>query len=139
MVTTLSDFEPGPDGKRSAQGMAHLRQLSQQTRAVHTACCRQLTAGETTLQALCAQALFDRDIATLPLRRALIALPNLGAKRAGRVMTQVALPASRRIGWLAQHPEMMAPIQDAIQQVLFPARRKPPGPHWPWFGTVVTP
>ena len=124
-------------GRRDAAGMEHLRQLSKHTRAVHTERCQQLSKGSATLEGLCAQALFDRDVASLSLRRALIAMPNLGRIRASRVLAQVALPATRRVGWLAQHPDTIQKIQNAIQQVLYPARRQPPTPNWPWFGKVT--
>ena len=100
----------------------------------HAEARRAISRGELDLRAAAAQTLFDSDLGTLRVIRVLSALPKISPAIARRLMADAHIPASRRLGWLANHPASLDRLEQLVQQqTQTAAPRAAPHPRWPWW------
>ena len=117
--------------------MDSVLERSRQARQHHTHLRQQISQKQLTIPALLAQALFNADTASMPVRLALSAIPRLSAARVAELMAEAEIPRTRRVGWLAKHPEQAQRLIALTETALAPRQpRSLPNPNWPWFGGI---
>lgn len=114
-----------------------IHQVAARSRQViqhHAEVRRSMSRGELDLRGAVAQCLFDADLGSLRIVRALSALPRISPAVARTMMAEARIPLSRRLSWLANHPQHLERLEQMIwQRTGASSTRQPPHPRWPWY------
>ena len=130
-ASNTSHIQPG-----DSQRMQELLEKSRATMQAHKEARQRLKSRKITLEGLVATAILDKKMATMSVRRAIMALPSINQEGAVAIMDAARVAQTRKIGWLISHPKALERLQKQINKYLPPLRddrpRELPNPNWPW-------